>query len=97
MGLHERGGRFFGRQRGALDLAAAERRTIAARERARVGLHDPHERGAAAARKPNARDADLVGDSGGQGESAVAIEPGRFGENSQTLPAIHADYYTRDE
>jgi hypothetical protein len=41
--LHEGSRRFLGPKRHAPDLAAAERRAIATRERACIGLHDAHE------------------------------------------------------
>ena len=43
VGLHEGARRFFGPECHAPDLASAERRAVAARERARIGLHDAHQ------------------------------------------------------
>ncbi len=92
--LHEGRRRVLGGERGSLHFAAAERRAIAARQRARVGLHDAHERRAAAAGKADASDADLVTDPGGCPQPGVSVEARRLREDGQPLAPIHDDYYT---
>src|SRR5262249_44020243 len=92
--LHERGRGLFRRERRALHLAAAEGRTVAARQRARVGLHDPHERDAAAAGQSGARDADLVTDARGRAEPGVAIQACGLGQDGEPLSPVHEAYYT---
>lgn len=83
MRLHERPRDLVGRQRRALRLAPAERGAVAARQRARVGLHHPHEVGGAAT-----RDAD----------SAVAVERGRLPQEGEAPALVHTDnYQTHDE
>jgi hypothetical protein len=77
-------------ERRALHGPAAERGAIAARERARVRLHDAHEIRGTAPGDPHLRDAD----------GAIPVESGRFAEQRQSAANVHLDYldyYTRDE
>ena len=77
--VHEGARDLFGLERGAADLAAAERRAVAAGERARVRLHDAHQVRGAAPGNAHLRDADR----------AVPIEPRGFAQERQPPALIH--------
>ena len=97
--LHERGRDLFGTDGGARDVATAERRAVAAGQRAGVGLHDAHEVDRAAAGDARLRDA-----HGGDGpplqrhraaitrHALLAIGERRLGEKLHPPSKIHGRY-----
>src|SRR5262249_54310352 len=92
VGVHEDARDFFGRQIGPSHVATAERRAVAARERAGVGLHDAHEARRAMTGVPHARDADGISRQHPPPRRTVLVV--RLREHPDAGPEVHLDYYT---
>ena len=92
MEIHEGCGDLLGGEGGALDLSATVRRTVSTGERARVGLHDPHQSGAAPARQPDRGHAHRArGRVRHAGDAVLPVGEGGLGEHGHPLAPIHAN------
>ena len=92
--LHEGAGHFLGRERSPLDASATEGRTVPARQRAGIGLHHPHQRGAASAGKSHRTDPHrTLAEPPPSGQAGLLVVQRGLRQDCQTLPSVHGSLY----